>query len=64
MSVGLNEEPYSHVFVAAFNVEGDSRDDLKFPLNMTYRGSTNGEGFFWGGGREGVGRISHLKAAG
>lgn len=59
MSVGLNEEPYSHVFVGAFNVEGDNRDDFKFPLTMTYRGSANGESL--GGG---VGRISHLKAAG
>lgn len=46
MAVGLNEEPYFHIFVGAFSVEGGNRDDLKFSLTMTCRDSTNGES--WG----------------
>ena len=37
----LNKKPYFHINVGAFNVEGNNKDDLKFPLNMIYRGSTN-----------------------
>lgn len=43
MTVELNEEPYFHVYVGALSVEGDSRGDLVFPLNMIYRGSANGQ---------------------
>lgn len=46
MTAELNEEPYFHVYVGAFDVEGDHGDDLKIPLNVIHRGSTNRES--WG----------------